>query len=479
MFGLRKRRLPLAGRMSLAMTGFLASAGIHSAPWEFGATIDLAGVYTDNILLTEGADQQSETIYSISPIFSASTDGDRLEADFQYSPQANFYKEFSDADQVYHSLDASLVTTIVRDAVFVYASATKTQSIVTPDASIPTTNIPITANRIDARVLELRPYWQQDLGFANLLAEVSYFDIKYDELDETEQDFYQNNDEKRINFSLDNYERQQGLAWGVAYRRQAVEYEEALPWKYQRATASLGFWINGSLRLFASGGAETAFDNILAGDMDDTFWEGGFQYRPNPRVDIELAAGERSFGESYRGRLSYEYRRGTTSISYSEEPSTLGQAIGNVRPIRRDDNIDELLGRPGATDRFLRKRGEWSTTVGLAKSNLSFRFLFEQREQRSTDAGLPLTDEDYVGGAVRWTWDIGSRSTFSASTDYFVRETQAIDSELTRYAMDYAYRFAQRLSIVFLVQRSQEEGRVSSAGDYTENQFRITLRTEF
>lgn len=478
----KAHRRPRISGPKLSVIGIIiVTAGIRpvlGAPWEFGTIVDLGVLYTDNLRLESEGLEESEFVYTIAPTFSLSTESDRLTADLRYRPEAYFFDTAPESDSVFHVLDASVTGALIRDALFVAASATNFQSIVTPDGRIPTSNLPISGNRLDSMVLEVRPYWQQNLGFADILAEVAYTATRYDELESTQDTFLQNNSEWRGRFDLNNHSRQQGFAWGMDYLYRRTEYDESIPFDYQRASANLGYWINGTLRVFASGGVESAFDNFFESNLDDEFWEAGFQYSPNQRLDLEIAVGERGYGESYRANMTYELRRGQTALTYTEQPSTRGDSAANRRPITDTDNLDDFLNRPGRSDRFIRKRGEWMTTIELAKSDISLRLFFEERTQRTSATGEVLQDEENSGGAFRWNWRFGAKSTLGFLADYSRRQTSVRDGTLTRLSIDYSYQISERLSIVALAQRSDDDSR-NSDDDYVENQYRLTLRAEF
>jgi uncharacterized protein (PEP-CTERM system associated) len=79
-----------------------------AAPWEFGTILDLGITHTDNVFLDDSDAKESETVYSIVPEFFLTTDGERIEADLRYRPEAYFYSEYDDSDNVFHVVDASL-----------------------------------------------------------------------------------------------------------------------------------------------------------------------------------------------------------------------------------------------------------------------------------------------------------------------------------------------------------------------------------
>lgn len=466
---------------SLAVIGLALSQDASSAPWDFSGDVEVGVIYTDNLRLAPSGSEVDEMIYRVSPAIRATTEGDRLTANLAYSAEALFYDDTEDVDDIFHVLDASFTTAVVRNALFFYGSAINYQTFASADGGFPTTNVPLTSNRVDSRELEARPYWQQDLGFADVLVELSYVDTDFDEVstdfgdDLTAQD----NVLQRSSFSLHNHEQEQGIAWGLGYEYTRVEYEDAIPWDYQKASADLGFWVNGTMRIFGGGGLESSFDNIFDPALEDEFWEVGFQLRPNQRMDLEVAAGERTFGNSARVQLSYRHRRGNTFITYTERPSTRGGLGSGQRPLVGFGALDGLLNRPGDTDRFIQKRGEWQTSIELAKTSLTVRAFVEQREQRTSADGIPLEEEDLTGASIDWSWRLSNKSQVGLTLDYSTRETNSLDLELGTALASYVYQFTQRLGIVLAVQHSQEDNDLSREGGYVENQYQVLLRTSF
>lgn len=461
-----------AVRLSMLLVG-LFSAAASAEPWDYGVIVELGAIRTDNVFLARDGLEESETVFTVVPEFFLATDGDRLEVDMRYRPEAYFYSDFSDSDDVYHSLDAAATITLVKERLFLYASAVNYQSIISPDGVFPTTNLPISENRVDSRTLEARPYWQQQLGVADLLIEVGYRDVDYDDTS------LQYNNEKYGSFSLGTIDRQDGFAWAVDYNYRRMEYEISMPWEYQRASLDLGIWIDGRTRVFAVGGAETAWDNLFDSSMDDEFWEAGVQYKPSPRLDLELAAGNRSYGNSFRGNFSYVLRRGDISLSYNEGPATRGELAFDRRPINQPDNLDNILDRPGTDDRFIQRRVELASNIKLSKSDLNLRVFSEQRDRRTTADGSPLEDEEYSGLALQWSWDVGAKTTLGVLADVSQRDQEDVKEHLMRVRIDLGYEITPRLSAGLAVMNSEQDGRGSNSFDYTENQLILSLRTEF
>lgn len=441
-----------------------------AAPWEFEADVELGIIRTDNLLLAQDGMEESEIVYTVSPLLSLTTEGDRTQASIRYRPEAYFYDTVSNADDVFHVLDASLTTALLPERLFLYLNGVNFQSSVTPEGSLPTTNIPVSQNRQSSRILEVRPYWQQKIAGADLLLEVAYRDLKNDE------DQFQSSDERSAEFELNNFARQQGLAWGLGYTYRKIEFDNSSPFEFQRANVNLGFWASQQLRLFVSGGQESASNSFSDAGLDEDYWEAGFQYAPNERLNLEVAAGDRSFGTSYRAALDYRMQRGDLSLNYSESPASRSDTFFDINPIVDQDILDDLLNRPGNADAFVRKRGEIRATMNLAKSDLTLRVFTENREERATDDGMPLADEKLSGIAARWQWRMGARTSLNIDADVAQREDEIRDDVLSQLGVGLSYSLTPRTALIAEVTRAKQEGETSNQFDYTENQVRLTIR---
>ena len=213
--------------------------------------------------------------------------------------------------------------------------------------------------------------------------------------------------------------------------------------------------------------------------MESEFWEAGFQYKPNQRLDLQMAYGDRSYEETLRGSLVYTLRRGNLMASYSESPTTRAELAFNPRPLVDTDNLDGILDRPGASDRFIRRRSDVSMSIGLAKSNFTFRVFHEVRDNRTTADGTPLADEEFSGAALRWSWNMGVKTTTNVGVDVSERDEERAKDDLFRAYFDIEYELSQRSSLRAEINRSVQEGRESSSFDYVENQLRLYFSLEF
>lgn len=459
-------------RLSGALAGcaIAAASGLTSVAvaqnWEFNASADIGIIYTDNLFLDE-SDEQSETVYSILPSVSLVATGERVFGEIEYSPEAYFYSDNDEFDDVADVLDANLTVALVPDALFIYGSAINFQSIESPDGNFPITNVVVTQNRVDSRVYELRPYWQQQFGEVQVSASYRAIKIDYDD------DLLQEQDGRNLSFDLNNFAAQQGFAWGLSYRDQNVEYQNGVEFNYSQAAANLGYWVGRNLRLFVVGGLETPLGDVTSGSLEDDFYEAGFQWVPNSRLDLEIAAGKRTFGDSFRLRGSYRLKRGSTRLTYTQEPASRAELLFDRRPIQDLDNLDNFGDTLGLDDRFVQKRGEWSTTLEFARTTVDFRVFDERRSSRVAGDGTELGAEELRGAAFRTTWQVGRALSVSGGLEYARRELFPRDDDIFSISASANYTLSPRSSVRFELARRDENNENNTANDYVEYQARL------
>ena len=252
----------------------------------------------------------------------------QLDANAEYAFDWYRYSDLKTTSN-YHRGEASLTGRAWEDSLTAELGARRSQVLSDPDDVIPPGRLPLSGNLIDQDEWWFNPRLSRSLGsVVTLDANYRYSKIQFDD------SLTQDNTNHTGNFGLENYSAGQGLTWALRYDWRRSEYEISAPWENQQATAELGFWVNAKTRVFGAGGKESSWDNPFDPAMDDSFWEAGFAYSPSEKLSAEFAAGERSFGSSWRGRLDYTFRRGSTSLSYDESPTTTGfDRIGGTRSI--------------------------------------------------------------------------------------------------------------------------------------------------
>ncbi|MEN7342876.1 MAG: TIGR03016 family PEP-CTERM system-associated outer membrane protein [Pseudomonadota bacterium] len=461
--------------LSLVAVLFAGTDTANAQQWSFDASADIGFIYTDNLFLAEDDAAESELVYSVIPTLTLTSEGERLFGRIQYRPEAYLYAGSSEFNDIRNVLDANMTLAAVPEAFYLFASAAQFQSLRALEGEFPNTNVAITQNRVDSQVFEIRPYWEQSFSFGDVYAQYSIVDLGFDG-DTLNGQEIQDVQAQDVQFRFSNASRQQGLAWGVDYIDQTIDYDQGFEFRFQRFTANVGYWIGDTLRAFVSGGLETPLGGFPDGGLEDDFYEVGFQYVPNARLDLTAAVARRSFGNALRLNGSYRLRRGTTRLTYSEEPQARGQNIFGRQPLTDPNFIDNFGDVPGNDDTFILKRAEWSTSLELARTVVGLRLFDERRTNVSDVNGLQLGNEAFSGVELSADWTLGARTGLGLRIQQASREILQTEGDIFTIGLNANYNLSQRTAIVAGISRTEVEGQTLNGGDFTEQQARLSFR---
>jgi len=437
------------------------------------AAVDLqsevtAGIaYTDNVTLASTA-EESEVVYQLLPSFTLAQRATRMTSSVAYQMSAYRYDSGGE-NEVHNQFDGRTTIELDPENFLFDLGASRGQSIRDASLAIPRGTLPISANRVDRNEAYAGPSFRYPLG-RSVTAAGSYQRswVRYDDEPDATNFSTRDADSETVTFSFDNYRRERGMTWAVRYSSLETDYHVFVPWRYKQAVAELGAWVAQGLRIFVSGGKESAWDEPFDPSLEDTLWDAGLTKAAGERWVIELAAGERSFGNSRRGRVQFTFRRGSMSVVYNEEPTTQERNPylrgGLFNPLEPDD----FLADPGTPERFILKRLQWSAAFELSRTQLSFYFFDETREQRVLLDGTSLQDSEQSGVGISASRDLGARTNLRLGAGRSRRQFQPdVDGELTDASIAATYNFSprSRLSLEYrYVEDKFDDNAVSDDG---------------
>lgn len=435
----------------------------HAA--EFGGSISVGVANTDNVRLAREPLAESETIYQLLPSLSFMHESQRFDVALLYGFQGYQYEDL-DQTATYHQFDGRLTATLVRDALYFDAGAVRSQSLRDPDEGIPTDGLPLNNNLVDRDEFFVNPRFERTFGQSvSVNASYRVTDTRFGD------DLIQEHTTEAGRFEIENYRAEQGFTWAARYSREETDYDTAIPWEYQKASAELGFWVNGNLRVFGSGGEESAWDDFVDRSLADPFWEAGFAYSSGEKISAEFAAGERSFGTSWRGNVDIEFRRGSIAFSYAETPTTSGQDRYRRGSLVDPDQPDDFLNRPGSAERYIAERLNLTLALDFRRTGLTIVAFDENRTGRFSADGTPRPDESQRGITVRASWQMGVRTAISASGSQVNRKaTDVRDTDFVRAGLGLQYRLGNKTSLSLNYSYSEEDPAAGFvARDYVAN----------
>jgi len=433
-------RILIIGLNFILLSGAASAQGL-----DFEATIRVGASKTDNIYLVPAPDETEQTVYRITPALSLDYENQRIDAVIRY--QFNWYK-YDEVDRTdrYHRYDAGVTGELVDETLFLEIGASRFQAVIDPDGTIPPGNLPISNNTTDPR------FDKTFGGSVTTRASYRYAEVRFDD------EAIQGNTNENASFGIENYRNGQGFTWAARYAWWETQYDVSPPWEYRIASAELGFWANAKTRVFASGGKESAWDDPIDRSLQDEFWEAGFAYNNGDKMSAEFAAGERSFGSSWRGELDFSFQRGVLAFSYAETPTTVGRDRYSPGNLLDPEEPEDLLTQPGRAESYISKRGQASLNLNFRRTGFRFIIFDEERIGLHTSDGTELGDTAQNGASASFTWQVGARTEFSARGTISDRGTgTASDSRHIRATILANYRLGSSAFLTLSYDYSEQD----------------------
>lgn len=448
---------------------------------EFHGGIQVGVLHTDNLYLVPPPGEIDQTIYQVSPSLSLDYGSPRVDLNLRY--RFDWY-DYSDLDTSQNSqrYDVKLTADLVRDTFFLDAGGSQSQSLVDPNFVIPPDSLPISGNLADRNNYFIGPRFEKTFGSAiTVRGKYKYEDVNYDESSFGVNSFIQDNTNETADFEMENYQKGRGLTWAARYEWNKTDYDVSIPYEYRKASIELGFWASGKVRVFASGGEESAWDDPIDRSLQDPFWEAGFAYKDGDRINAEFAAGKRSFGSSWRGSIALNYRRGDLRFTYAQTPTTTGMDGYDLGNLLNPETPRDILTQPGSAERYISERGEASAHLDLRRTTIGFVIFDENRTHRFRADGTPLEDESQDGVSVWFAWQLGARTELVAAGSINHSDTVAVGSQEFRTGSIKAnYRFGRRLGMSLGYAYTTQDPQQGSTGpDYTAGVSSLFLTYEF
>jgi uncharacterized protein (PEP-CTERM system associated) len=297
----------------------------HALDWRLERSVGAAATYTDNANQS-ASNPEDALILSVTPSFALRSEGSRrVQATLQYglTGVARFGEDNS--TDLYHNLNAVGKAELVEDFLFVDGSARISQELISLLGSPADAEIN-DSNRATVGTYSISPYIQKRLGtFANAQARYTHSGAIFQ--DNVASDAASN----AFNASLNSGTRFTDLSWGLGYSIRDVNNRDknVSDSTFERATASLGYALTRTFRVFGTVGQEWN-DYLSVSDTDGSFWTAGAGWSPSRRTSLEASIGKRYFGETYSATARHRTRASTWSLGYAEDISDISQFLGTT-----------------------------------------------------------------------------------------------------------------------------------------------------
>jgi uncharacterized protein (PEP-CTERM system associated) len=503
--------------LQLTLVLFLLCANsAYAGDWDITPSITVGATFSDNINLDDD-DKESNFVTEIKPAISVHGEGGRLKADIDYAMQNAIFINNSDANGVFHQLDANASAELAKNLFFVDASSTMGQSIIDASETTSTGNLSNAGNRTDFYTYSLSPYLQPHFGaYADGLFRYSHDQVKYSEgASDSKIDSFDANLVSGRNFGP--------LSWSANYNYSDQQRSTASNTKFENTNAQARYRISSSFSLVGSAGNSSNEFESSREVVNGSYWSAGGFLQPSRYYSLEAQQGNNlktatvglyptrrtsmlvtyrdqevglNPGEAWSGTFNHYTRRTTWNASYKEDTTTRQQQLllaggtvilgidpltGLVRdPPQPGDLIVEVPFPPvlTLTDEVIeRKRASGTFGMKMGKTGLRFT-VFDERSLFLTS----LTEDKTRGISGSLNRRLAPRTNGILSGSYQRVDGANIDSsredivayvkaEVTR---KMSSKVNATVSYRFSTRNSAEDER-----DYSENRLEARLRATF
>lgn len=449
----------------------LAACPLYAANWTISPSVVVQETYTDNVTLAS-SNEQDDFITEINPTISIRGEGKRLQLKFDYKMENLIYANDSSRNDTNHQLSASANAELVERFLFLDATGSISQQLISNTGPVALDNLSVTGNRTDVYTYSLSPYVTHRFG--------GYVDseLRYTYRGTDSGQGASDSNSNAINLSLASGKRFTQLHWNFNFNHSELDRDTASDTSTENASGEIRYAVNRKLDVLAQGGYENNDIATTIRTNDGTYWSAGFDWHPSRKFSLQVLKGDSdqsatvrlnplertSFEATYRDRdvglnpgnswnasLNHRTRRSTWAATYSEDTTTLQDQLfdetafyaryepfyfsptGNIA-----DNIllgyeDKTTGflipisdveTPLTDEVFVRKRLRLSTSLNTGKSDVNVSVFTETREY--IVAG---DDETVIGGNASWGWKFAPRTRSNISAGWQKTDFRSSDRE--------------------------------------------------
>lgn len=393
----------------------------------FQPSVEAAMQYAANFTLTEDGEPQIDMGgLELAPGFNASYSSAAAVGVIDYTLIGRAWED-SDYDDVSQRLAANGQWDALPEWFYLRGQASYSNAVIDPRLGIDYGQLGIFApgNLTDVGTASINPVFQHRFGEWQATVQYSYGRTWY---------FDEGRGQPVVGFGLDqdSIDQAAGASFGTAdpdarvaarvfYDWQDSDFEDALPYRYERAGFEGGYDIGRTLTLVGDVGVESDLDSSTTeGGLDSDFWSAGLRWRPRGRTMVEARVGERFFGDSWMATVMHSVRMLTFNASYSEDPTVETQtlSIGEFDPGALPTAVPGVgNGRFNSRPYVLRSANAGVRAEG-ARTTLSLDAYREERDYLD----LPTQDETSVGAVFRAGRELASNLRGDFELSYYTYE---------------------------------------------------------
>lgn len=460
------KRLSLALLMVIAWPTF-------AVEWEYSPLAELSITHTDNLNRANDDNKESTLITTVTPGLVVERNSRLIKSRTDYRLNASFYSDFPNEERIYHQLVSTNQVKVEGTGLTLGLNLNYQQRII--NASLFDVFV-ITADKDQVENTATGEFVANYVSdFGNGRGLTSNYQFRQQKYFESEN---LSNRSQRLSMAFRDANPLRRVYWSVSGQANHSDYFEGNEQDYLQtsAYASLGFRFSRGFSVYTDLGVESyTFDDQDA--VEEEYAYGGIRFEPYRRVLVDVAAGRRGFGDSYRADIRYNTKRSLLTFSYNEDYSDYAQSLAYIDFDASLDQGQLVVGLLEIRDVYVVKKSEFAYHYTLPKTTLKINASSETREYEN----LPFVDE-VVGGETSLSWKPRPkhRAEFKYSQYLNIRDLGAgeIDNQLIVYSLAWVYSPKRKIETSLTYRQSRNESEID-ADEYVQNNIELRATARF
>lgn len=435
----------------------------HAAEWDVNESLGVSvqQIYSDNIDRTpEGGDSSLSTRVTVRPAVVLMAQGARASVDLTGS----LGYQIGGTDRSFDPrLDGRANVELLRDHLFLDATAAITENVVDPFGDITLDNINDTGNTTISYRFSFSPYYKTRFSdVADLTARYKISTTLHSE------DGAAESGDQNFSVSLNSGEKFSALSWGLKTDYRLNSYADESDREFVSTDASVGYRFNRKWLVSGTLGREWNDYESDESTIGGFRWTVNTNWTPNPRASLRIGYGGRYFGSTPSLDFSYNHRRSVATLSYSRIVTDSNEQLATLQ-------TDPVTGAifPVATltnTVFVDERITGTYTLNGKRSSLSFSATNSRQNYQDGSR-----DSELSKLGVSLSRSFTHRVRGSASLNWFQQDRAANDSANTLQAtLGLSMSVGQRTSLSANYFYSNRDADQSSES-YEENRISLGL----
>jgi uncharacterized protein (PEP-CTERM system associated) len=423
-------RIPARAFGCLALLSACGTLDTARADITFIPRIGAGVTWSDNFnLASHDEPKQDDTVIDATPGFAFAHRSQRMRSTVDYELRYFDFLSSDNGAQTFHELDARSDIDVVQEWLALSLAASYGQTLRSPTGQgVYANGIFSFGNLTDQGTARISPKLNHDFSWGNLSAEYIQGWVEYDD------DLLPDSQDRIATAAVTFGDEESRLLTRFGYSTDTIAYESGTArYEFERAFAELGWRVGRNLRLIAQGGAESDLAaTVREGGLEESFWNGGFEWQPDRSNHLRVLAGERFFGNTITAEWTRDSRLLDLRVGYDEGPTTESRELSLVAQTVPTDPLPPALpeagqspdfSRPGS-DVYIRKIFSASVVMEGRLTRLELRGSHEIREyielfNEDKIDDFALTGERRLGSVWRLRGSVGASDlTLREGTDY-------------------------------------------------------------